>query len=98
MKAALLWGWGSVEPTASAKLEDGKLVVTRNHIVPRREAGKRVRRTLVETITATVDGDTLQLASVKPRENGQGEDTSAFSGKRIAPMPPAPDLAKVKFG
>ena len=98
LKAAMLWGWGSVEPTASARLEDGKLVVTRNHIISRREAGKRVRRTLVETITASVDGDTIQLASVKQRENGQGEDTSTFSGKRIGPVPPAPDLAKLKFG
>jgi len=98
LKAAMLWGWGSVEPTASAKVEEGKLVVTRNHNIRRREAGKQVRKTLVETITATVDGDTMQLASVTPRENGQGEDKSTFSGKRIAPVPPAPDLAKVKFG
>jgi hypothetical protein len=79
-------------------VEEGKLVVTRNHNIRRREAGKQVRKTLVETITATVDGDTMQLASVTPRENGQGEDKSTFSGKRIAPVPPAPDLAKVKFG
>jgi len=98
LKAAMLWGWGSVEPTASAKVEDGKLVVTRNHNLRRREGGRRVTKTLVETITATVDGDTIQLVSVTPRENGQGEDRSSFSGKRIAPMPPTPDLAQVKFG
>jgi len=97
-KASMLWGWGSVEPTASAKVEDGKLIVTRTRDIRRREGGKQVRRTLVETITATVDGDTIQLASVAPRENGQGLDTSTFSGKRVPPMPPAPDLANVKFG
>jgi len=100
LQAGMLWGWGSVEPTASAKVEDGKLVVTRNHNIRRQEAGKQVRKTIVivETITATVDGDTMQLASVKPRENGQGEDTSTFSGKRMPTVPPAPDLANVKFG
>lgn len=97
-RASLLWGWGSVEPTASAKIEEGKLVITRNHNLDRREAGKRIRKTIVETITATVDGDALKLASVQPRENGQGEDKSDFSGQRIPPPPPAPDLAKVKFG
>ena len=79
-------------------MEDGKLIVTRMHNIRRREGGKQVRRTLVETITATVAGDAIQLASVTPRENGQGLDTSAFSGKRVPPMPPAPDLANVKFG
>ena len=44
LKAAMLWGWGSVEPTASAKVEEGKLVVTRNHNIRRREAGKQVEK------------------------------------------------------
>lgn len=98
LKASLLWGWGSVEPTASASLQAGKLVVTRIHNLQRREGGKQVKKTLLETITATVDGDTMQLSSAKPRENGTGEDKSDFSGQRIAPVPPAPDLAHVKFG
>ncbi len=99
LKASMLWGFGSVEPTASARLEDGRLVLTRNHVSERKDAsGKKMRKTTVETITATVDGDRISLASVKPRENGTGEDKAEFSGKRTPPMPPAPDLAKVKFG
>ena len=40
----------------------------------------------------------LKLTSVKPRENGQGEDKAEFTGRREPPMPPAPDLSQVKFG
>ncbi|HEV2393140.1 MAG TPA: DUF1080 domain-containing protein [Verrucomicrobiae bacterium] len=97
--ASMLWGWGSVEPVAAAKIEDGKLVLTRNYTVQRKNAeGKREKVNLSETITGSVDEDKVNLTSVKPRENGQGEDVAEFSGRRQPPMPPAPDLTKVKFG
>src|SRR5438105_13183922 len=64
LKASMLWGWGSVEPVASAKLEDGKLVLTRKHEIEHKGAdGKKTTVTLTETITATVDGDTIKLTS-----------------------------------
>jgi hypothetical protein len=99
LEASMLWGWGSVEPTASAKIEDGKLVLTRKHQVEQTSAaGKKSKVTIVETITANVDGDTIKLTSAKPRDNGQGVDKAEFSGKRQPPIPPAPDLTKVQFG
>jgi hypothetical protein len=99
LTASMLWGWGSVEAVASAKLTDGHLVLTRKHNVQRTNAeGKKERATLVETITGTVDGDRIKLTSTKPRDNGQGEETAEFGGRRQPPMPPAPDLSKVKFG
>jgi hypothetical protein len=98
LKASLLWGGGSVLPLASAKLEDGKLIVTRNQERRVREGGQEVKKTIVETITATAEGDTLRLELLTPRDNGQGQNRLRFSGKRTPPMPPAPDLASVKFG
>jgi hypothetical protein len=98
LKASMMWIGGSVVPLPSARVEHGKLIVTRNQSVSRLEAGKRVRRTIVETITGTLEGDTIKLVSVKPRANGQGEDRLEFAGRRSPPMPPAPDLAKVKYG
>lgn len=99
LKASMLWVAGSVEPLASAKVEDGKLVVTRIHNIQRKDAsGKTIKKTLKETITATVDGDRMSLASLKPKENGTGEDKATFFGKRTPPMPPAPNLSAVKFG
>ncbi len=99
VEASMLWGWGSVEPVASARMEGDQLVLTRRHVSDRRDAqGKRQRVTTIETITGKVNGNDIQLTSTKPRENGQGQETAEFGGFRQPPIPPAPDLARVKFG
>ena len=99
LEASLLWGGGSVVPLSSARIEMGKLVLTRRESSRRKDAsGKMVTAFTVETIIASVNGDTLTLTSTKPRSNGQGEARAEFSGRREPPMPPAPDLAQVKFG
>jgi len=99
LQSSMMWAVGSVEPTTSTKIEDGQLVLTRDHVVQHKDAsGKTVKATLKETITATVAGDQVKLSSTKPRENGHGEDKVDFTGKRSPPMPPAPDLHQVKFG
>jgi hypothetical protein len=98
LEASLMWGAGSVLPLDSAKVEDGKLTLTRKHVEQNKDAsGKSVKREFTETITGTVQGDTIQLESTKPRANG-GEDKAKLSGKRQPPLPPAPDLSKVRFG
>ena len=99
LKASLLWGGGSVVPLDGARIEKDQLVLTRKHSSRSKDAsGKTINRVSVETITATADGDALKLTSVMPRENGQGQDKSDFTGRREPPMPPAPDLSQVKFG
>ncbi|HVV70751.1 MAG TPA: DUF1080 domain-containing protein, partial [Verrucomicrobiae bacterium] len=76
-----------------------KLVLTRKHEVERKNTqGKKVKTTLIETITGTLQGDDISLTSVKPKENGPGEETVQFGGHRQPPVPPAPDLSAVKFG
>jgi hypothetical protein len=88
-----------VVPPDSAKMEMGKLVVTRKNKSQRKdESGKTVTVTNIETILALLDGDTLKLTSIKARDNGSGEDRAEFTGRREPVMPPAPDLAQVKFG
>jgi hypothetical protein len=99
VEASLLWGGGSVVPLASARIVDGQLVLTRNRAVQRKDAnGKSVKATITETITASVDGDTLKLSITNPRDNGKGEDKADFTGQRVPSIPPAPDLRKVRFG
>lgn len=96
LKASVLWGGGSVLPAAGAKAEDGKLVVTRVQ-QPKGKDGKPGKK-ITETITATRDGDCLKLVTVKCAEGGKEFGRAEFTGKRIPPMPAAPDLLKVKFG
>lgn len=99
IEASMLWGWGSVFKLNSARLEDGKLVMTRQHEVERKDAaGKKTKVLLTETITGTLRESGIRLVSVKPRENGQGEEKVEFGGRRQPPMPPAPNLDAVKFG
>ncbi|MGA2543233.1 MAG: DUF1080 domain-containing protein [Verrucomicrobiota bacterium] len=99
INAEMLWGWGSVFKVDGARLDGEKLVLTRLHQVDSKKPdGTTARIKLAETITATRDGESLQLVSVMPKANGNGEDRSEFTGKRLPPMPPAPDLSKVKFG
>ncbi len=99
LQASLLWGGGSVLPLGSVRTEMGRLVLTRTHPVQRKdENGKTIKTNITETILASAQGDVLELTSIKPRENGKGEDRAEFTGRRASAMPPAPDLAKVKFG
>jgi hypothetical protein len=90
LAASILWGGGSVLPVKEVKLAGDQLVVTR--------VNGNARRRVTETITATRDGDNLKLTTVKSRPDGSTFDKAEFTGKRTPPLPPAPDLAKVKFG
>jgi Domain of Unknown Function (DUF1080) len=96
LKAEMLWIGGSVFPLDSAKIEDGKLIVTRQHETDRKSPdGKPV--IVTETLTATLDGNNLHFVTVTPKPDG-GENRAEFSGHRQPPLPPTPDLSVVKFG
>lgn len=88
LRASWVWMDGTFGPLAEARLADGTLVMTRRLPAP----------DIIETITASADGDTLELVKVTPGPNGQGETKFAFVGHRLPPLPPAPDLARVRFG
>lgn len=100
LDASILWGGGSVVPVASVFVADGSLYVIRLHNVDRRDASGEVvrRQTFPELITARAYGDSLELTRMQPRRNGVGVDEWQFSGRRIPPLPPRPDLSKVQFG
>ena len=99
LQGSLLWGGGSVLPVESVKVEVGKLVLTRQHPFQHKDKdGKSVKGSRTETILATVDGNALKLTTETPRESEEGVDKAEFSGRREPPMPPAPNLSKVKFG
>ena len=93
LSSSVLWGGGSVLPTTSTKVDGDTLIVTRE------QKNKEGRLAATETITAKAEGEVLKLTASK--KNPAGKDVGQaqeFSGKRIADVPPAPDLSKVKFG
>lgn len=98
----ILWIGGSVVPTASVFFNDNldTLYVTRLHRVERKDADGEVILTqeFPELIEARVYGDRLECIRYLPRTDGEGIDRSEFTGKRIPPLPEAPDLDAVKFG
>ncbi len=94
LKGSLLWGGGSVMPVAETKVENGALVVVRKHTT--KKDGKEMLKT--ETITAKLDGDKLALTTRTVDSDGKEVGKAEFSGKKIPPVPAAPDLSKVKFG
>jgi hypothetical protein len=90
--SSVLWGGGSVVPTASTKVEGDALIVTR-------EQKNKEGKVTVETITAKAEGDVLKLSTSKVNQEGKAVGKPAeFTGKRIPAIPTKPDLSKVKFG
>jgi hypothetical protein len=96
LQASVLWGGGSVLPVASVKVEGDQLVFTRGQQPAKKAApGKATKAAAVPTITARVSGDTMTLTL---SSGPAGANKSEFTGVRTPPVPPAPDLSKVKFG
>jgi hypothetical protein len=99
LNVQMLWGWGSVFKLDRARLVGDQLVLTRIHKDQTKAPdGTTTKTRVAETITVTRDGDSLKLVSVTPKPDHSGEDRAEFTGKRLPPMPTAPDLSKVKFG
>ena len=93
---SILWSGGSVLPVDGVKVEGGTLTVTR--LSKGKNSKTNTDEQIVETITGKVTGDDLNLTTVKARPDGKEFGRAEFAGKRIPPVPAAPDLSKVKFG
>lgn len=99
LAGSILWGGGSVVPVQGIKVEGDRLVVTRMHKGKEKQPdGTEKEVTTTETITATLAGDEMKLVTAKAKEDGKEFGRAEFTGKRIPPVPPAPDLSQVKFG
>ncbi len=93
----ILWGGGSVLPLASVSVEGDKLTVTRVREIKKKDPSGATRTEKVtDTITAKATGDDLALVLESPGPKG-AVNRSEFTGRRQPPIPPRPDLAKVKF-
>lgn len=101
LDGALLWGGGSVVPVSDMYFVDGNLFVTMtsNAVVKRDEKNNPVR-TKVSTSTLNIkkEGDQITGWRITPRRSGMGLDSASFTGRLLPDVPPAPDLAAVKYG
>ena len=100
LKSSILWGGGSVVPVTSTTIEGDALVLTRVYERRRKDpnTGQNVTEKSVETITAKVKADQMDLTIVRQEPSGKTSNPSSFTGKRIPPLPPKPDLSQLKFG
>lgn len=97
----LLWIGGSVLPVADIYLvDDNTLIVTRTNEKVMKEGGEDAGRTHVQTWTLRINrsGDKITGTMTGPAWNGNGEMVSKFTGERVPPPGPAPDLSAVKYG
>lgn len=94
-----LWTVGSPKNTQEVQFQDGRLSFVRSCSVGPAEypGGPPSGPKLPVKHLAKVDGNRMQLVMLFPTANGT-LDERVFFGKRMPPLPPRPDLKKVKFG
>jgi len=101
--ADILWSGGSVLPVSDIFLAaDRMLVIQRsNDVVRKRDENNNPVRTAVVTDWLEIvkaGEDNIEGILLHPRRNCIGVDTTAFSGIKLPPVPPAPDMNNLKFG
>ena len=98
LEANILWGSGSIVPVTTAKVTGDELILTRVQTINGKDAaGKTTQTNLTETITAHVSQSEMNLTASQVNADGRA-NIASFTGKFILPIPPAPDLSKVKYG
>lgn len=102
LDAELLWIGGSVVPVANVYMAGDKyLIVTRtDNVVRTKDENNLPIRSHVITNWLKVEkkGDKIVGFLMNPRRNGKGVDSTSFVGTKLPAPPPAPDMAKIKYG
>lgn len=88
--AALLWEVGFARPLSNFRVEGDSFTFTRTW---RRPQAPKTEAPVSAEIRGSVKGDTLKLIS---RQDGM--PPAEFTGRRMPPMPPRPDLSALSFG
>lgn len=97
LDASMLWRGGSVVAVANLYIVRETLHLTRVSNIEWDDDG-RIERIRTEDIAATVSDDTLTLIRYARQPDGNAAVAERFTGKRIPPLPPKPDLSRVKYG
>ncbi len=103
LDGSLLWKWGSVTPVAHVYFDAdaNQLVVTRTQNVVRNrnnEGNPSRSHVITSTLICSIDGDRISGVFIEPDHTGAKVVKTSFSGKRLPPVPPTPDLSKIKYG
>ena len=102
LDADVLWGGGSVVPVSNIFLAKDQVLIAQrtNNVVRKRDENNNPLKTHMVTswLEITKNGDKLDGILLSPRRNSLSVDTTIFSGMKLPPVPPAPDLANLKFG
>jgi hypothetical protein len=102
LDADVLWGGGSVLPVSDVFLAaDRVLIVQRsNNVVRKSDENKNPVKTQIVTSWMEINknGDKISGILLSPRLDGLSVDTTLFEGTKLPPVPPAPDLANLKYG
>ncbi len=103
LDADLLWGGGSVLPVSDVFLAKNYVLIIQrsNDIVRTRDENNNPVRTGIITNWLEItkkNADKMAGWLLTPRRNGMGVDSTSWIGTKLPPVPPAPDMASLKFG
>jgi hypothetical protein len=100
--ANLLWEGGSVLPVPYIFMAGNTLYVGHETINVDRnrkyDGDESLSMMYPDWLEIRKDGDKITGYELRPNTNGIGVDSVSFIGTKLPPVPPAPDLAKVKYG
>jgi hypothetical protein len=100
LDADVLWGGGSVLPVSAIFLaKDQILMVQRsNNVVRNRDTSNLKTQVITDWMEITKAGEKINGILLSPRRNCLSVDTTSFTGTKLPPVPPAPDMTSVKYG
>jgi len=102
LDASVLWRGGSVTPVEFVFVKGKDMILTRSTKIVREkdESGNAVREhSVIFWYKLKKEGeDKITGTGFFPDSSGVGLETVSFTGKRIPPVPPAPDLSNLKYG
>ncbi len=100
LDADILWYGGSVVPVDYVTLNDETLLISRTRkMVRSKDADGKPLRTQINTewLECTLYNDMLAGTLYRSQDDGRGIKKTRFTGKKIAALPQAPDLSKIKY-
>ena len=97
LDADILWKWGSVTPVANIYFkDDSTLVLSRTFDI---KVGNSERQhTITHRFIINIKDDILKGISIESNQDGKGVVKTKFTGRKLPPVPLAPDLNTIQLG